>query len=50
MEREVSVEARQIYLLLGERSLKLAEKRISDLRKIENMREKILLAKKKLRC
>lgn len=50
LEREVSVEALQIYLLLGERSLKLAEKQISDTKKLENMREKILLAKKKLRC
>jgi predicted short-subunit dehydrogenase-like oxidoreductase (DUF2520 family) len=50
MEREVSEEARQIYLLLGERSLKLAEKQISDAKKLENIREKILLAKKKLRC
>ncbi len=50
MEREVSAEALQIYLLLGERSLKLAEKQISDTKKLENMREQILLAKKKLRC
>lgn len=50
MEREVSAEARQIYLLLGERSLNLAETRISDAKRLKNMREKILLAKKKLKC
>ncbi len=50
LEREVSAEALKIYLLLGERSLKLAEKQISDAKRLENMREKILLAKKKLRC
>ncbi len=50
LEREVSAEAWQIYLLLGERSLKLAEKQGADAKRLENMREKILLAKKKLRC
>lgn len=50
MEKEVSEEALKIYLLLGMRSIKLAEKQISDAEKLENMREKILLAKKKLRC
>jgi predicted short-subunit dehydrogenase-like oxidoreductase (DUF2520 family) len=50
LEKEVSAEALQIYLLLGGRSLKLAETQISDTKKLENMREKILLAKKKLKC
>lgn len=50
MEREVSREALEIYLLLGERSLKLAEKQDADAKRLENMRRKILLAKKKLKC
>lgn len=49
LEREVSAEAFEIYLLLGERSLKLAEKRGADAKRLENMREKISLAKKNRR-
>lgn len=50
LEKEVSIEALKIYLLLGEHSLKLAEKQGAEADRLENMRQKILLAKKKLRC
>lgn len=49
LENSVSNEAIDIYLLLGERSLKLAEKQKADAKRLENMRKKILLAKKKLK-
>ena len=49
LEKEVSGEALEIYLLLGERSLKLAERQGADEKRLENMRKKILLAKKKLK-
>jgi predicted short-subunit dehydrogenase-like oxidoreductase (DUF2520 family) len=49
LESEVSAEAFEIYLLLGERSLKLAEKNGADAKRLENMREKISLAKKNRR-
>ncbi len=47
MKSEVSGEALEIYLLLGERSLKLAEKQGADKKRLEIMREKISLAKRK---
>lgn len=47
MEKEVSAEALEIYLLLGERSLKLAEKQGADKTRLEVMHEKISLAKRK---
>ncbi|MEO6590146.1 MAG: Rossmann-like and DUF2520 domain-containing protein [Pyrinomonadaceae bacterium] len=47
MEKKVSDEALEIYLLLGERSLKLAEKQGADKKRLQTMREKISLAKKK---
>jgi predicted short-subunit dehydrogenase-like oxidoreductase (DUF2520 family) len=50
MEKEMRPEIREIYLLLGERSLELAARRGADAERLKNMREKILLAKKKLRC
>lgn len=40
----------EIYLLLGLRSLKLAERQNADRERIEKMREKILLAKSELKC
>ncbi|MGI9054759.1 MAG: Rossmann-like and DUF2520 domain-containing protein [Pyrinomonadaceae bacterium] len=49
LKNSVSNEALEIYLLLGERSLKLAEKQKADAKRLENMRKKILLAKKKLK-
>lgn len=50
LEREVSEEALEIYLLLGLRSLRLAEKQGADAKRLEIIREKISLAKKKLKC
>ena len=50
LESEVSEEALEIYLLLGLRSLRLAEKQGADAKRLENIREKISLAKKKLKC
>lgn len=49
LESEVSAETLEIYLLLGERSLKLAERHGANAKRLEDMREKISLAKKKLR-
>lgn len=50
LEKEVSEEALEIYLLLGLRSLRLAEKQGADAKRLESIREKISLAKKKLKC
>lgn len=50
LEREVSEEALEIYLLLGLRSLRLAEKQGADAKRLASIREKISLAKKKLKC
>jgi predicted short-subunit dehydrogenase-like oxidoreductase (DUF2520 family) len=50
LEKEVSEELLEIYLLLGLRSLRLAEKQGADAKRLENIREKISLAKKKLKC
>lgn len=50
LEKEVSEELLEIYLLLGLRSLKLAEKQGANAERLENIREKISLAKKKLKC
>lgn len=50
LEREVSGEALEIYLLLGLRSLRLAEKQGADSERLEKIREKISLAKNKLKC
>lgn len=50
LETEVSEELLEIYLLLGLRSLRLAEKQGADAKRLENIREKISLAKKKLKC
>ncbi|MCD9187628.1 MAG: DUF2520 domain-containing protein [Pyrinomonadaceae bacterium] len=43
-------EIMEIYLLLGMRSLKLAERQNADRERVEKMRKKILLAKSELKC
>lgn len=50
LESEVSDEALEIYLLLGLRSLRLAEKQGADFERLEKIREKISLAKNRLKC
>ncbi len=50
MERTVSKEVLEVYLQLGFRSLHLAELRGADEKNIVEMRNKILLAKKNLKC
>lgn len=50
MERTVSKEVLEVYLQLGFRSLHLAELRGADEKNIAEMRNKILLAKKNLKC
>lgn len=50
MKKNVSSEIIETYLQLGMRSLHLVEKQISDKAKLEEMREKISLAKKNLKC
>lgn len=50
LEKEVSEELLEIYLLLGLRSLRLAEKQGADAKRLENIHKKISLAKKKLKC
>lgn len=50
LEKEVSEELLEIYLLLGLRSLRLAEKHGADANRLEKIRQKISLAKKKLKC
>jgi predicted short-subunit dehydrogenase-like oxidoreductase (DUF2520 family) len=46
----ISVEAQQIYLLLGERSTDLAEMSGANLENLQKIRDKILLAKKDFKC
>lgn len=50
LEKEVSENALEIYLMLGERSLRLAEKQGADSERLEKIREKISLAKNRLKC
>lgn len=50
IKRNVSDEILEIYLLLGMRSLALAEKRGADEKRVEILRKKILLAKNELKC
>lgn len=50
IEENLSAEILEIYLLLGMRSLKLAERQNADRERVEKMREKILLAKSELKC
>ncbi len=50
LNKNVSAEILEIYLLLGERSLKLAKEQGIDGKKISEMLEKISLAKKNLKC
>jgi len=50
IEENLSAEILEIYLLLGLRSLKLAERQNADRERVEKMREKILLAKSELKC
>lgn len=50
IKENLSAEIMEIYLLLGIRSLKLAERQNADRERVEKMREKILLAKSELKC
>ena len=50
IKENLSAEVLEIYLLLGIRSLKLAERQNADRERVEKMREKILLAKSELKC
>lgn len=50
LNTEVSPEAREIYLELGERSTFLAEKQGADAKKLTAIRDKISLAKKNFKC
>lgn len=50
IKENLSAELLEIYLLLGIRSLKLAERQNADRERVEKMREKILLAKSELKC
>lgn len=50
IKENLSAEILEIYLLLGLRSLKLAERQNADRERVEKMREKILLAKSELKC
>lgn len=50
IKENLSDEISEIYLLLGLRSLMLAEKQGADAERVKKMREKILLAKNELKC
>ena len=50
LRREVSAEALEVYLQLAARSTHLAEQRDASREKIGEMQERILLAKKNLKC
>lgn len=50
INENLSAEILEIYLKLGLRSLKLAEKQGTEIERIERLREKILLAKNELKC
>ena len=50
LRENVSAEALEVYLQLGNRSLHLAEVQGADAEKLEKMRNKISLAKKNLKC
>lgn len=49
IDKNISNEIKEIYLLLGLRSLGLAEKQGADINKTESIRKKILLAKNNLK-
>ena len=50
LKENVSPEATEVYLQLGARSVHLAGKQGADKEKLENLRNKISLAKKNLKC
>lgn len=50
LKENVSPEAQEIYLLLGERSADLAERQGANRENLQTIRDKILLAKKDFRC